>query len=105
MGFGKPLDHTPLLLAPGSLTFAWGGTIRLLADGLGVELEDLRRVFERRPAVRPIRIGAQTVEPGTIAALRFEVEGIVAGRAAIGVEHVTRPDDGRGAGWPRGVGG
>src|SRR5207245_1911166 len=23
MGFGKPLDHTSLLLAPGSLTFAW----------------------------------------------------------------------------------
>ncbi len=71
MGFGKPLDHTPLLLAPGSLTFAWGGTIRLLADGLGVELEDLRSVFERRPAVRPIRIGAHTVEPGTMAALRL----------------------------------
>src|SRR5438034_4087 len=50
MGFGKPLDHTPLLLAPGSLTFAWGGTIRLLADGLGVELEDIRSVYERRPA-------------------------------------------------------
>ncbi len=64
MGFGKPLDHTPLLLAPGSLTFAWGGTIRLLADGLGVELEDLRSVFERRPAVRPIRIGAHTWPQG-----------------------------------------
>ena len=36
MGFGKPLDHTPLLLVPGSLSFAWGGTVRLLAEGLGV---------------------------------------------------------------------
>src|SRR5947199_1747692 len=90
MGFGKPLDHTPLLLAPGSLTFAWGGTIRLLADGLGVELEDLRSVFERRPAVRPIRIGAHTVEPGTMAALRIEVQGIVAGRPASGVGDVKR---------------
>src|SRR5438876_5937370 len=94
MGFGKPLDHTPLLLAPGSLTFAWGGTIRLLADGLGVELEDLRSVFERRPAVRLIRIGAHTVEPGTMAVLRFEAQGILAGRPALVVEHLTRPDDG-----------
>src|SRR5439155_1259804 len=65
MGFGKPLDHTPLLLAPGSLTFAWGGTVRLLAEGLAVELEDIRSVYDRRPAVRPIRVGAHRVEPGT----------------------------------------
>src|SRR5882724_4773057 len=72
MGFGKPLHHTPLLLTPGTLTFAWGGTVRLLADGLGVELEDIRQTYEKRPATRPIRIGAHTVEPGTMAALRFE---------------------------------
>src|SRR5439155_488838 len=52
MGFGKPLDHTPLLLTPGTLAFAWGGTIRLLAEGLGVELEDIRQTYEKRPATR-----------------------------------------------------
>ncbi|MGH7820609.1 MAG: NAD(P)H-dependent amine dehydrogenase family protein, partial [Candidatus Binatia bacterium] len=75
MGFGKPLDHTSLLLAPGSITFAWGGTIRLLAEGLGVELDEIRETHERRPATKPIRIGDRTVEPGTMAALRFEVQG------------------------------
>lgn len=104
MGFGKPLDHTSLLLAPGSLTFAWGGTVRLLAEGLGVELEDVRSDFERRPAVKPIRIGAHTVEPGTMAALRFEVQGIVDGRPAIVVEHVTRLDDALAPEWPQGRG-
>jgi len=104
MGFGKPLDHTPLLLAPGSLTFAWGGTVRLLAEGLAVELEDIRSVYERRPAVRPIRVGAHTVEPGTMAALRFEVQGIVGGRPAIVVEHVTRLDDELAPEWPQGKG-
>src|SRR5207253_1942054 len=67
MGFGKPLDHTPLLLTPGTLAFAWGGTIRLLAEGLGVELEDIRQTYEKRPATRPIRIGPHTVEPGSMA--------------------------------------
>ena len=104
MGFGKPLDHTPLLLAPGSLTFAWGGTVRLLAEGLGVELEDVRSAYERRPAERPIRIGAHTVQPGTMAALRFEVQGIVGGTPAIVVEHVTRLDDELAPEWPRGRG-
>jgi len=104
MGFGKPLDHTSLLLAPGSIAFAWGGTIRLLAEGLGVKLEDIRETHERRPATKPIRIGDRVVEPGTMAALRFEVQGIVGGRPAIVVEHVTRLDDDLAPEWPRGNG-
>lgn len=104
MGFGKPLDDTPLLLTPGTLEFAWGGTVRLLAEGLGVELEKIRSTYEKRPAVRPIRIGDHTVEPGTMAALRFEVQGIVGGRAAIVVEHVTRLDDALAPEWPTGNG-
>src|SRR5262249_6683289 len=86
MGFGKPMDHTPLLLTPGTLSFAWGGTVRLLADGLGVDLERIDESYERRPATRPIRIGGYVVEPGTMAALRFEVQGIVGGKQAIVVE-------------------
>ena len=104
MGFGKPLDHTSLLLAPGSLTFAWGGTVRLLAEALDVELETIREIHERRPATRPIRIGAHTVQPGTMAALRFEVQGIVDGRPVIVVEHVTRLDDALAPEWPTGKG-
>jgi len=104
MGFGKPLDDTPLLLSPGTLTFAWGGTVRLLAEGLGVELETIRQTYEKRPALRPIRIGEHTVEPGTMAALRFEVQGIIDGRPAIVIEHVTRLDDTLAPEWPQGNG-
>jgi 2,4-diaminopentanoate dehydrogenase len=104
MGFGKPLDHTSLLLAPGSISFAWGGTIRLLAEGLGVELDEIRETHERRPATKPLRVLGRTVEAGTMAALRFEVQGIVGGRPAIVVEHVTRLDDELAPDWPRGNG-
>lgn len=104
MGFGTPLDHTPLLLTPGTLEFAWGGTVRLLADGLGVTLDDIRAVYEKRPAVTPIHIGAHTVQPGTMAALRFEVRGMIGGKAVIVVEHVTRLDDALAPEWPRGNG-
>jgi hypothetical protein len=104
MGFGTPLDHTPLLLTPGTLSFAWGGTVRLLAEGLGVELDEIRETYEKRPAERPIRIGAHMVEVGTMAALRFEVQGIVGGKAAIVVEHVTRLDDALAPEWPTGNG-
>lgn len=104
MGFGKALDDTPLLLSPGTLEFAWGGTVHLLAEGLGLTLEAVRSTYEKRPAVKPIRIGPHTVEPGTMGALRFEVQGIVGGRPAIVVEHVTRLDDNLAPEWPRGNG-
>jgi hypothetical protein len=104
MGFGKPLDDTPLLLTPGTLEFAWGGTVRVLADGLGVQLDEIRSTYEKRPAVTPIHIGTHTVAPGTMGALRFEVQGMVGGRPAIVVEHVTRLDDALAPDWPTGNG-
>jgi hypothetical protein len=104
MGFGTPLDQEPLLLTPGTLAFAWGGTVHLLAEGLGVELDEVRQVHERRPATRPLQVAGRTIEPGTMAALRFEVQGIVGGKPAIVVEHVTRLDDELAPDWPTGNG-
>lgn len=104
MGFGKPLDETPLLLTPGTLEFAWGGTLRLLAEGLGVSLERLTSEYEKRATDREITVCGRTLAPGTMGALRFEVRGIVDGRAAIVVEHVTRLDDALAPDWPRGNG-
>ena len=52
MGFGQALDSNPLLLLPGVLSLAWGGVVKVLAAGLGVEIEELREVHERRPAPR-----------------------------------------------------
>jgi 4-hydroxy-tetrahydrodipicolinate reductase len=104
MGFGQPMDATPLLLTPGTLAFAWGGTVRLLADGLGLVLDEIRQTFEKRPAVKRVTIGARSVEPGTMGALRFEVQGIVGGKPAVVVEHVTRIDDDLAPEWPTGKG-
>jgi len=104
MGFGQPMDATPLLLAPDVISFAWGGTIRLLAEGLGVELDEIRQIYERRPAEKPVTIGNRTVEAGTMGALRFEVQGIVRGVPRLVVEHVTRIDDALAPEWPQGNG-
>lgn len=104
MGFGKPLDETPLLLTEGTLEFAWGGTVRLLADGLGVELDAITSWYEKRPAIKPIPILGRIVQPGTMAGLRFEVRGMIKGKAAIVVEHITRLADDLCPDWPSGNG-
>lgn len=104
MGFGQPLDATPYLLEPGILSLAWGGTIRQLARGLGVELDEIREVHERRPAERHLELSYGRVAKGTTAALRFEVQGIVGGEPALVVEHVTRMCDDIAPDWPQGKG-
>lgn len=105
MGFGKPLDEIPLLLRPGMLTIAWGGTIRILAQGLGLELDEIRQHWECRPAHRDLETPMGVIREGTRGALRFEVQGIVEGRVRLVVEHVTRMHDAIAPDWPRGEGG
>jgi 4-hydroxy-tetrahydrodipicolinate reductase len=104
MGFGKELDATPLLLIPGVLSFAWGGTLKALAAGLGVEIEELRETHERRPAPEKIDLGFGVIDEGTTAALRFEVQAVVRGEPRIVLEHVTRLDDALCPDWPQPVG-
>jgi 4-hydroxy-tetrahydrodipicolinate reductase len=104
MGFGKSLDSTPLLLIPGVLSFAWGGVVKVIAAGLGVEIEELQEVHERQPAENDIDLGFGVVERGTTAAMRFELKGIVGGEPKIVVEHVTRLADDLAPEWPQPVG-
>lgn len=104
MGFGKPMDDIPILLQPGALTFAWGGVIQMMADATGAHLEEIREVYERLPAPEDIVIDLGVIPEGTAAALRFELQGIVGGRPAIVVEHVTRLHDTLAPDWPQGQG-
>lgn len=104
MGFGQPLDAKPLLLLPGVLSLAWGGVVKVLAAGLGVEIEELREAHVRRPAPRDLDLGFGVVDQGTTAAMRFEVQGVVNGEVRIVLEHVTRLADDLCPDWPQPIG-
>jgi 4-hydroxy-tetrahydrodipicolinate reductase len=104
MGFGTPLDQTPMLLLPGVLTMAWGSVVRQLAAGLGVELDSVAETHERLPAPEEFEIASGTIAAGTTAALRFEVRGMVGDRAVVVLEHVTRLRDDLAPDWPQPVG-
>lgn len=90
MGFGKSLDDTPILLQPGVLSLAWGSVVRQLAAGLGIELDEVVETYVREPAPEDFEIASGSVKKGTAAALKFEVQGIVDGKPAVVLEHVTR---------------
>jgi len=105
MGFGRPLDEEPpLLLQPGVLSLAWGSVVRQLAAGLGVSLDGVEESYERLVAPSDFPISAGAIAAGTVAALRFEVRGMVGGRAVCVLEHVTRLRPDLGPDWPQPAG-
>jgi 2,4-diaminopentanoate dehydrogenase len=104
MGFGKPLDETPMLLMPGVLPLAWGSVVRQLAAALGVELDEVTETVERVPAPEKFEIASGTIEQATMAALRFEVLGMRAGRPVCVLEHVTRLRADLAPDWPQPAG-
>src|SRR4051794_4908768 len=101
VGMGQPMDYQPPMVAPTVPTMVWGGQVRLMARGLGVELDDIVETLERRPLEETVTNPMGRFEAGTQGALRFEVQGIVAGRPAIVVEHVTRIHPACAPDWPQ----
>ena len=91
IGFGQPMDQVPPMLLPDVLVGIWGGMVRVVADGLGLVVDEIRTHVERRPLEITVEVpGMGTFDAGTQGAFRFEVQGIVGGRARIVMEHVTR---------------
>ena len=90
MGFGNAIGDLPMLYQPGVLSIAWGTAIRQLAAGLGIEVDEIKDAVEQEPAPEDFDVAVGTIKKGTVAAVRFQIEGMVKGKPVIVVEHVTR---------------
>lgn len=100
-GFGRPLDFDAPLLRPGMLKGGWGGMVVMLADALGVSLDEIREVHERLPAPETFDTAMGRIEKGTCAGVRFEVQGIVDGKPMLVAAHCNRLRDDIGPDWDR----
>lgn len=100
VGFGMPMDQTPPMLWPTVPTMVWGGVLMVLAETLGVELDEVDEVIERRPLERTVELPIGTFEAGTQGAFRLQVRGLVGGEEKIVMDHVTRIDDDCATDWP-----
>ncbi|MHB1139569.1 MAG: NAD(P)H-dependent amine dehydrogenase family protein, partial [Microthrixaceae bacterium] len=104
MGFGKADPSQSLLLSPGSTALAWGPVVHLVADAIGLQLDEIVERHEVIRAATDIEIASGTVTAGTISGMRFEIIGVAGGEERIVVEHVTRLRDEDAPEWPRGEG-
>jgi hypothetical protein len=90
MGFGRPLDFQPMLSTPGFIELAWGAPIHLMAEGLGVEVSEIRGSLDRRLTENDIDVAFGTVPAGTCGAVFTRAAGVVDGREAIVIQHIIR---------------
>jgi len=99
-GFGKPMEYEPIMAMPGMQSGTWGPPVRMIADRLGVELDEIRETYEKVVTPRTLHVAAGTIEAGTVGAVRFETIGVVDGRDAIVIEHVNRMAGDLAPDWP-----
>ncbi len=104
MGFGMPMDFTSWLEAPGGIASSWTGQISLVAKALGVKVDEIRSTIAKAASPRTFDVAFGRVEAGTCGAIRAQAIGVVDGKEAIVVEHVTRLAHDIAPDWPKGVG-
>ena len=67
-GFGRPLDYKAPLLQPGMLKGGWGCMVLLVADALGMKLDEIREEHERLPAPESFETAMEAITSSPTAA-------------------------------------
>ncbi|ALI24202.1 hypothetical protein XA26_03360 [Mycolicibacterium fortuitum] len=99
-GFGGSMDETPMMLLPSIPTMVWGGNVRLIGRGLGLEIDDITETVERLPLTEPVDNVMGRFEAGTQGAFRLQVIGWAGGVERVIIEHITRIDPACAPEWP-----
>ena len=102
MGIGRPPEHRAILEIPEVLVMAWGCTVPMMAHAAGVELDDVTTTWEKWVTDKSIDSARGPLAPGSVAAIRFTINGIVGGEPRICLEHVNRVGVGSAPDWPTG---
>jgi hypothetical protein len=100
-GFGGSMEDVPMMLLPSIPTMVWGGNVRLIGRGLGLEVDKITEEVERLPLQESCDNGMGHFEKGTQGAFFLKVIGWAGGKQRIVVEHITRIDPACAPHWPQ----
>jgi hypothetical protein len=101
-GFGQPLDYAGGLRSPGVLRCGWGAAVTMVADALGVELDEIRETCEFQATPRDLDSAVGIIAAGTVGATYARCIGVVDGVEVVTIEHVDRMADDLAPDWPTG---
>ncbi|VBA40391.1 hypothetical protein LAUMK191_03466 [Mycobacterium attenuatum] len=104
LGFGQSLDYQRWVASAGAIAAEWQGQIRLIADALGIQLQEIRERFDRTVTNRTLEVAMGTGAAGTCGAIRMQAITVAEDREVIVIEHVTRLAHDIAPHWPTGVG-
>jgi hypothetical protein len=99
-GFGGSMDELPMMLLPSIPTMVWGGNIRLIGRGLGLEIDEITEEVERLPLDESVDTVMGRFEKGTQGAFWLKVIGKSGGRERIVIDHITRIHASCAPDWP-----
>ena len=89
-GFGGSMDDIPMMLLPSIPTMVWGGNLRLIGRGLGMEIDEITEEVERVALESSVDTVMGPFDKGTQGAFWLKVIGKVKGRERIVIDHITR---------------
>ncbi len=91
-GYGQPMDFESPLLSSGILKDWWRGTVEEVAHAVGVTIDELTFDYDVAETTTGVETAWGHVDPGTIGAIRFQVNALVGDRPFVTLEHVDRVD-------------
>jgi hypothetical protein len=100
-GFGGSMDEVPMMLLPSIPTMVWGGNIRLIGRGLGLEIDEITEEVERLPLEESVDTVMGRFEKGTQGAFWLKVIGKSKGRERVIIDHITRIHPSCAPDWPQ----
>ncbi|MGV0643806.1 dihydrodipicolinate reductase [Mycolicibacterium sp. XJ2546] len=100
-GFGGPMEETPMMLLPSIPTMVWGGNLRLIGRGLGLQIDEIAEDIQRRPLESSVDTVMGRFEKGTQGAFWLKVIGKADGRERIVIDHITRIHPSCAPDWPQ----
>lgn len=86
VGFGRPIDDPDLAAMTTHGTGVFGEAVRLIADALGVELDEVRCDAEYARTTADLDLGSWTIEAGCVAGVHASWKGLAGGRTVVEID-------------------
>ena len=83
VGFGKPIDHPELQAMTAHGTAVFGEAVRMVADALGVELDEVRCDAEYAQTTADLDLGSWTIPAGCVAGVAASWKGLVGDKVLV----------------------
>ena len=83
VGFGQPIDHPELQQMAAKGTAIFGEAVHLVADALGVELDEVRCVAEFAQTTADLEMASWTIPAGHVAGTYISWQGVVGEKVLI----------------------